>query len=85
MIFLLCGVAVAVAVVFAEIPCCFADDGKEMDKSEKRTCKACKAFSLPSPLSLLKFPNNTSLFCSFRPEFHVIRCTLNCDIQMREV
>ena len=24
--------------------CCFADvDGKEMDKSEKRTCEACKA------------------------------------------
>ena len=23
--------------------CCFADDGKEMDKSEKRTCKVCKA------------------------------------------
>ena len=24
--------------------CCFADDdGKEMDKSEKRTCRACKA------------------------------------------
>ena len=22
---------------------CFADDGKEMDKSEKRTCRACKA------------------------------------------
>ena len=21
----------------------FADDGKEMDKSEKRTCRACKA------------------------------------------
>ena len=48
--------------------CCFADDGNEMDKSEKRTCRACKAivftlwickfvtFSLPSPLSLLKLP-----------------------------
>ena len=23
--------------------CCFADDGKEMDKSEKRTFRACKA------------------------------------------
>ena len=23
--------------------CCFPDDGKEMDKSEKRTCRACKA------------------------------------------
>ena len=23
--------------------CCLADDGKEMDKSEKRTCRACKA------------------------------------------
>ena len=22
---------------------CFADDGKEMDKNEKRTCRACKA------------------------------------------
>ena len=22
--------------------CCFADDGKEMDKNEKRTCRACK-------------------------------------------
>ena len=22
--------------------CCFADDGKEMDISEKRTCRACK-------------------------------------------
>ena len=44
---------------------CFADDGKELDKNEKRTCRACKAivfahkickfvtFSLPSPLSLL--------------------------------
>ena len=50
--------------------CCFADDGKEMDKNEKRTCGACKAivfahricifvtFSLPSPLSLLKLPKN---------------------------
>ena len=48
--------------------CCFADDGKEMDKNEKRTCRACKAIvfahkickfvtlSLPSPLSLLKLP-----------------------------
>ena len=48
--------------------CSFADDGKEMDKNEKRTCRACKAivfahqickfvtFSLPSPLSLLKLP-----------------------------
>ena len=48
--------------------CRFADDGNEMDKSEKRTCRACKAivfthqickfvtFSLPSPLSLLKLP-----------------------------
>ena len=25
--------------------CCFADDGKEMDKSEKRTCRACKAIA----------------------------------------
>ena len=44
---------------------CFADDGKELDKNEKRTCRACKAivfaheickfvtFSLPSPLLLL--------------------------------
>ena len=24
--------------------CCFADDGKEMDKSEKRTCRACYCF-----------------------------------------
>ena len=23
--------------------CCFAHDGKEMNKSEKRTCRACKA------------------------------------------
>ena len=23
--------------------CCFADDGKEMDKNEKSTCRACKA------------------------------------------
>ena len=23
--------------------CSFADDGKEMDKNEKRTCRACKA------------------------------------------
>ena len=23
--------------------CCFADDGKEMDKSEKRTYRACEA------------------------------------------
>ena len=23
--------------------CCFADDGNEMDKSEKRTCRGCKA------------------------------------------
>ena len=23
--------------------CCFADDGSEMDKSEKRTCRACTA------------------------------------------
>ena len=23
--------------------CCFADDGKEMDKNETRTCRACKA------------------------------------------
>ena len=49
--------------------CCFADDGTKMDKSKKRTCRACKAivfadkickfvtFSLPSPFSLLKFPN----------------------------
>ena len=22
--------------------CCFADDGSEMDKTEKRTCRACK-------------------------------------------
>ena len=48
--------------------CSFADDGKEMDKNEKCTCRACKAvvfthyickfltFSLPSPLSLLKLP-----------------------------
>ena len=50
------------------ISCCFADDGKEMDKNDKRTCRACKAivfghlmfkfvtFSLTSPLSLLKLP-----------------------------
>ena len=26
------------------ISCCgFADDGKEIDKNEKRTCRACKA------------------------------------------
>ena len=49
--------------------CFFADDGKEMDKNEKRTCRACKAivfshrlckfvtFSLPSPLSLLRWPH----------------------------
>ena len=44
--------------------CCFADDGKEMDKSKKHMCRACKAivfckfvtFSLTSPLSLLKLP-----------------------------
>ena len=23
--------------------CCFADDGNEMDKSEKRVCRACNA------------------------------------------
>ena len=23
--------------------CCLADDGKEMDKTEKRTCRECKA------------------------------------------
>ena len=23
--------------------CCFADDGDEIDKNEKRTCRACKA------------------------------------------
>ena len=23
--------------------CCFADDGNEMEKSEKRTCMACEA------------------------------------------
>ena len=23
--------------------CCFVDDGKEMDRNEKRTCRACKA------------------------------------------
>ena len=23
--------------------CCFDDDRREMDKSEKRTCRACKA------------------------------------------
>ena len=52
--------------------CCFADDGNEKGKSEKRTCRACKAtvfthlickfvtFSLPSPLSLLKLPNMNS-------------------------
>ena len=28
------------------ISCCFADDGKEMDKNEKRTCRACKAIVL---------------------------------------
>ena len=22
--------------------CCFADDGKEMDKNDKRKCRACK-------------------------------------------
>ena len=27
----------------AILRCCFADDGKEMDKSEKRTCRPCKA------------------------------------------
>ena len=26
--------------------CCFADDGNEMDKSEKRTCRACEAIVL---------------------------------------
>ena len=48
--------------------CCFADDGNEMHKIEKRTCRACEAivfthlickfvtFSLPSLLSLLKLP-----------------------------
>ena len=25
--------------------CRFADDGKEMDKNEKRTCRACKAIA----------------------------------------
>ena len=25
--------------------CSFADDGKEMDKSEKHTCRACKAIA----------------------------------------
>ena len=28
--------------------CCFADDGNEMDKSEKRTCRACKAIVFTS-------------------------------------
>ena len=48
--------------------CCFADDGKETDKSEKRTCRACKdsvyvqickvvTFLLPSPLSFLELPS----------------------------
>ena len=53
----------------------FADDGKEMDKNEKCTCRACKAivfsleickfvtFSLPSPLSLLKLPNREFKIC----------------------
>ena len=27
----------------AILRCCFANDGNEMDKSEKRTCRACKA------------------------------------------
>ena len=28
--------------------CSFADDGKEIDKNEKRTCRACKAIVLPT-------------------------------------
>ena len=28
-------------------PCCFAEDGKEMDKMEKRTCRACKTIVFP--------------------------------------
>ena len=28
---------------FAISCCLFADDGKEMDKNEKRTCRACRA------------------------------------------
>ena len=48
--------------------CCFADNGKEMDKNEKSTCRACTTilfsheickfvtFSFRSPLSLLKLP-----------------------------
>ena len=28
---------------FGYFTCCVADDGKEIDKSEKRTCRACKA------------------------------------------
>ena len=47
--------------------CCFAEDGKEMHQNVKRTCRAivfahqayCFAvLSLPSPLSLLKLPND---------------------------
>ena len=57
--------------------CCFADDGNEMDKSEKRTCRACKfvTFSLPSPLSLLKLPSvspRTNTIAS-RDQFKPIR------------
>ena len=33
--------------------CCFADDGKEMDKSEKRTSRACKAIVLAIVLVFL--------------------------------
>ena len=55
---------------FSNLPisrCCFADDGKELDKNEKRTCRACKAivfaheickfvtFSLPSPVIIRDF------------------------------
>ena len=33
--------------------CCFADDGKEMDKSEKRTCRACKAMGQKARVRLI--------------------------------
>ena len=33
--------------------CCFADDGKEMNKSEKRTGRACKAIVFASKYAKL--------------------------------
>ena len=56
----ICDVLVAVAVVVAKAPYCFADDGKEIDKNvhvqsvQSNCLLICKfvTFLLPSPLSL---------------------------------